>query len=116
VNEVYVCDSRRIGLILYNPHDREGSKEEADDLKVGLEAAGCDITKKEWSSKADIRKLIDEGVDSSAGCSLLITCIMSHGCAGKLKTSDGEIIINDILVQINKKLDKKTPMVSKSLD
>jgi hypothetical protein len=100
-------------LILYNPVSRDGALEEADNLKSGLEAVGCKVIREEWRTKVQLSKLIDEGVQSAVGCSLLIVCIMSHGRAGKLECEDGDgfIIINDILFQFSRKIPAYLPMV-----
>ena len=37
--DTYDCESKPLGLVFYNPHGRDGAKEEADDLHDGLNAA-----------------------------------------------------------------------------
>ena len=98
---------------MYNPSSRDGAVEEADNLKSGLEAVGCQVIREQWRTKVQLSKLIDEGLRSAVGCSLLMVCIMSHGHAGKLKCEDGDgfIVINDVLFQFSRKLPKNLPLV-----
>ena len=104
-------------MVLYNPVSRDGALEEADNLQSGLEAVGCKVTREEWRTKVQLSKLIDEGVQSAVGCSLLMVCIMSHGRAGNLKCEphcegwDNFIVMNDILLKFKTKLPKDLPMV-----
>ena len=35
-----LCYEKKFGFILYNPSDREGAVEEADNLQSGLQAVG----------------------------------------------------------------------------
>ena len=106
--DTYDCDSKPLGLVLYNPHGRDRAKEEADDLHDGLNAAGCDVKVNEWSTKLELVNLMDNGLKCMAEAehSFLIVCIMSQGSAGRLHTSDGDssVIINDILYHITRKL------------
>ena len=106
--DTYDCDSKPLGLVFYNPHGRDRAKEEADDLHDGLNAAGCDVIKNEWSTKYELVNLMDNGLKCMAKAKhpFLIVCIMSHGSAGRLHTSDGDgsVIINDILYHITRKL------------
>ena len=102
---------------MYNPSSRDGAVEEADNLKSGLEAVGCQVIREQWRTKVQLSKLIDEGLRSAVGCSLLMVCIMSHGRAGNLKCEphceggDSFIVINDIIQKFKTKLPKDLPMV-----
>ena len=111
---VYDIDGGKFGLILYNPKDRDGAVEEANNLESSLHAIGCQVMKEEWTTKVSLRAHIDHAMDQMAGNSLLVVCIMSHGNAGKLKCADGdkEMIINDILVLITRQIPDDLPMVS----
>ena len=99
-------------MILYNPSDRDGAVEEADNLQSGLQAVGCQVFREEWTTKRELSTLIDKGVKKAAGCSLLVVCIMSHGTAGTLKFQDGYIVFNDVLLEFTRKVAKDVPMVS----
>ena len=105
------CDSKPLGLVFYNPHGRDGAKEEADDLHDGLNAAGCDVKVNEWSTKLELVNLMDNGLKCMAEAKhpFLIVCIMSHGSAGRLHTGEGDssVIINDILYHFTRKLKER---------
>ena len=87
--DVYEISSGLFGLVLYNPKDRDGAVEEANNLESSLHAIGCQVMKEEWTTKVTLRTHIDHAMDQMAGNSLLVVCIMSHGNAGKLKCDDG---------------------------
>ena len=112
-NDVYEVSGGLLGLVLYNPSDRDGAVEEANNLESSLRAIGCQVMKEEWTTKVKLRAHIDFAMDQMAGNSLLVVCIMSHGNAGKLKCDDGdkEMIINDILVLITRQIPNDLPMV-----
>ena len=108
------CYEKNFGLILYNPSDREGAVEEADNLQSGLQAVGCQVFREEWTTKRELSTLIDKGVRKAAGCSLLVVCIMSHGTAGTLRCEEGEtrdIVINDVIQKLRGKQSELTPLV-----
>ena len=42
---MYDVKSKKFGLILYNPSDRDGAVEEADNLQSGLQAVGCEVSR-----------------------------------------------------------------------
>ena len=109
----YEISGGLFGLVLYNPNDRDGAVEEANNLESSLNAIGCQVMKEEWTTKVTLRTHIDHAMDQMAGNSLLVVCIMSHGNAGKLKCDDGdtEMIINDILVLITRQIPDDLPMV-----
>lgn len=117
-DKVYNCSSNPIGLVIYNPHGRDGAEVEADDLEDGLNEAGFSVIRGKWTTKVQLCALIDSVMKSISGCTLLFVCIMSHGSAGKLKTAEGDcvMIINDILYGFNIKLKKdklgQIPLVS----
>ena len=106
---------KRYGLILYNKQHRHGAEEEADNFKQALEAAGCDVTKLEWTNAAELGSMIDSSLEGIVGdCSLLIVAVMTHGYRGALRGSENsEIPINDILFQLQHTLPKHTPLVRK---
>ena len=105
--------SGKFGLILYNPSDRDGAVEEADNLQSGLQAVGCQVIRAEWKKKAEIYRLIDDGARRAAEGSLLIVCIMSHGTAGTVRSEDGDkcVLINDLMVRLTRNLQDNLPMV-----
>ena len=104
---------KRYGLILYNKQHRHGAEEEADNFKQALEAAGCDVTKLEWTNAAELGSMIDSSLEGIVGdCSLLIVAVMTHGYRGALRGSgSSEIPINNILFQLQYTLPKHTPLV-----
>ena len=108
---MYVVKSRKFGLILYNPSDRDGAVEEADNLQSGLQAVGCQVFREEWITKRELSTLIDEGVRKAAGCSLLVVCIMSLGTAGTYECHYGYIVFNDVLLEFTRKVAKEVPTV-----
>ena len=103
----------KYGLILYNPSDRDGAVEEADNLQSCLKAVGCQVIREEWKKKAEIYRLIDDGARRAAECSLLIVCVMSHGTAGTLRSEDGDgcVLINDLMVRLTRSIPDNLPMV-----
>ena len=105
--------SEKFGLILYNPSDRDGAVEEADNLQSGLQAVGCEVSRRKWTTKPEIYRLIDDGARRAAEGSLLIVCIMSHGTAGTLKSEDGDgcVLINDLMVRLTRNVWEDLPMV-----
>ena len=112
-DEVYDISAGKYGLILYNPSDRDGAVEEADNLQSGLQAVGCQVIRAEWTTKPEIYRLIDDGARRAAEGSLLIVCIMSHGTAGTLRSEDGDkcVLINDLIVILTRNLPDNLPMV-----
>ena len=108
------CNEKKFGLILYNPSDRDGAVEKADNLQSGLRAVGCQVFREEWTTKRELSTLIDKGVRQAAGCSLLTVCIMSHDTAGTLRCEKGEtrdIVINDVIQKLRGKQSELTPLV-----
>ena len=105
--------SGKFGLILYNPSDRDGAVEEADNLQSGLQAVGCQVIRAEWTTKPQIYRLIDDGAMRAAEGSLLIVCIMSHGTAGTLRSEDGDgcVLINDLMVRLTRNVPEDLPVV-----
>mgnify|MGYP001791526966 CR=1 FL=1 len=51
---------KMFGLILYNPSDREGAVEEADNLQSGLKAIEYRELRKEWTTDSGLSTPIDE--------------------------------------------------------
>ena len=74
---MYDVKSEKFGLILYNPSDRDGAIEEADNLQSGLQAVRCQVIREELTTKAELSKQIRDGLQRITDCSLLIVCIMS---------------------------------------
>ena len=107
----YDCWDNPLSLVFYNPRGREGADEEANELQGGLEATGFKVNRNVWTTKNELRQLITATVRGMERCSLLFVCIMSHGRAGALKTTDGDgdsaMIINDVLHQFNTQLGEK---------
>ena len=105
--------SRRYGLVLFNSVDRSGAAAEADNIQQALEEAGCDVTKMEWTNAVELGSMINSAlIRMMSDCSLLIVCLMSHGCQGALSASDGkEIPVNDILHQLSYTLPSYVPLV-----
>ena len=110
-NDRYDCWANPLSLVFYNPRRREWDDEEANELQGRLEAAGFKVNRKIWTTKHELRQLITATVRGMERCSLLFVCIMSHGRAGALKTTDGDgdsaMIINDVLHQFNTQLGEK---------
>ena len=92
---------KRYGLILYSSEGRQGAYAEADNLEQVLMTSGCDVIKMEWNGTTELQCMTDSVLCRiAADCSLLIVCLMSHGCRGVLRGSDGEDIpVNNILNQ-----------------
>ena len=111
--EVYDMSTGKYGLILYNPSDRDGALEEADNLQSGLKAVGCQVFKAEWTTKAEISKQNKDGLQRITDCTLLIVCIMSHGTAGALRCDDDNrsVALNDVMFEFTRKLPPELPMV-----
>ena len=109
--------SKRYGLILFSAGDRPQAVAEADDLEHALETAGCDVMKMDWNGGAELQCMIESALSRIVGdCSLLIVCLMSHGCRGVLRGGDGkEIPVNDILHQFTYTLPESIPLVSNLL-
>ena len=110
---MYDVKSKKFGLILYNPSDRDGAEEEANNLQSGLQAVGCQGFRAEWTTKSQIYSLIDDGARRAAEGLLLIVCIMSHGTAGTLRSEDGDkcVLINDLMVRLTRNVPEDLPMV-----
>ena len=113
-----VDHARRLGLILYNPIDREnGAAEEANKIEADLKRVGFDTVKKEWESKDDLFGAINEDLDEGnvRNCSIVICCLMAHGRCGVVGGSYGdEIPINAVLQQLGSKLPQHLPLVRSS--
>ena len=105
--------SKRYALILFSSAGRQGAVAEADDLEQALQTTGCDVIKMEWSEGRELQCMIESALSRIVSdCSLLIVCLMSHGCRGVLRGSDGEEIpVNDILHQFTYTLPDYLPMV-----
>ena len=113
---VYECNGKPLGLVFYNPDNREGAKEEADRLNEGLCAAGLTVRLAEWHSRDDLKKLMEDSNDLLSECTLLFSCIMSHGAAGMLATSDGSKdhqSINSFLLELAKRIVENVQYVLK---
>ena len=111
--QVYDNKGEVRGLILYNPDSRDGATKEAEDLHSGLQAVGCQVKEKMWTTKVELNNFIEEGLYSIDECSLLVVCIMSHGTAGYLRCSDGDgsVVINDVLIRFSRVLPEHIPLV-----
>ena len=105
--------SKRYGLILFSAGDRPQAVAEADDLEHALKMAGCNVMKMDWNGGAELQRMIESALSRIVSdCSLLIVCLMSHGCRGVLRGSDGkEIPVNDILHQFTYTLPESLPLV-----
>ena len=53
-----LCYEKKFGFILYNPSDREGAVEEADNLQSGLQAVGSQVIREPCTPKAQ-RKSVE---------------------------------------------------------
>ena len=108
------CNEKKFGIILYNPSDRDGAVEEADNLQSGLKAVGCQVFREEWTTKVQLNKCMADGLRAADGCSVLIVCVMSHGTAGTLRSEDGDgaVIINDVIFRFQREIPEDTPVVS----
>ena len=108
------CYEKKFGIILYNPSDREGAVEEADNLQSGLQAVGCQVFREEWTTKVQLNMCMADGLRVADGCSVLIVCVMSHGTAGTLRSEDGDgaVIINDVIFRFQREIPDDTPVVS----
>ena len=110
--------AKRLGLILYNPIDREnGAAEEADKIEAVLKGVGFDTVKKEWESREDLFGALNENLNAGkvANCSIMIFCLMAHGRSGGVGGSYGdEIPINAVLHQLGSKLHQHLPLVRSS--
>ena len=105
--------SKRYGLILFCSAGRQGAVAEADDLEHALQTTGCDVMRMDWSEAGELQCMIESALSGIVGnCSLLIVSLMSHGCRGVLRGSDGEEIpVNDILHQFTYTLPEYVPLV-----
>ena len=105
--------SEKFGLILYNPSDREGAVEEADNLQSGLQAVGCQVIRAEWTTKAELSQRIRDGLQRITDRTLLIVCIMSHGTAGTLRCEDDNrsVAFNDVMFEFTRRLPPDLPVV-----
>ena len=67
----------------------------------------------DWSEAGELQCMIESALSGIVGnCSLLIVSLMSHGCRGVLRGSDGEEIpVNDILHQFTYTLPEYVPLV-----
>ena len=106
--------SKRYGLILFNSADRHGAEREADNLELALQDAGCDVIKMEWACGVELGNMIERALRRIVDdCSLVIVCLMSHGCRAVLRRTDGEDIpVNNILHQLSYTLPDYVPLVS----
>ena len=106
--------TKRYALVLFNTDDREGALDEACNLCLSLIIAGFDVVRMEWTTTDDLTtKLRDLLNRYSTGCGLFFVSIMSHGKLGTIKgSSDSEIAINDILLQLTNNIKDDTPLVS----
>ena len=111
----HIDHAKRLGLILYNPIDREnGAAEEADKIEADLKGVGFDTVKKEWKSREDLFGAMDENLDEGnvANCSIVICCLMAHGRAGVVRGSNGDDFpVNNVLRQLESKLPPHLPSV-----
>ena len=57
----------------------------------GLQAVGCEVSRRKWTTKPEVYSLIDDGARRAAEGSLLIVCIMSHGTAGTLRSEERRV-------------------------
>ena len=105
--------SKRYGLVLFSTAGRQGAVAEADDLQQALQTTGCDVIKMEWSDAAELHNMIESALSRIVvDCSLLIVCLMSHGCRGEIASSHGEkICVNDVLHKLSFQMSSDTPMV-----
>ena len=100
-------NSKGYALILFSSASRQGAVAEADDLEQALMTSGCDVIKMVWNRATELQCMI------AADCSLLIVCLMSHGCRGVLRASDGEEIpVNNTLHQFSYTLPEYIPLVN----
>ena len=99
-----------IGVILYNPTDRDGAELEADHLESGLRPHASHVIKNAWSTERELFQHMDIDI---VGFSALVICISSHGMAGTLRCEDGDgaVAINDILFKLSRHLPCWMPLV-----
>ena len=71
------------------------------------------MIREEWTTKAELSKLIRDGLQRITDCTLLIVCIMSHGTAGALRCDDDNrsVALNDVMFEFTRRLPPDLPMV-----
>ena len=102
-----------LGVILYNPTDRDGAEEEANILESSLRSHASHVIREAWSTQCELALSISKSLNSDiSGYSALLVCISAHGTAGNLCGKDGSVVaINDILFQFTRRLPAEMPLV-----
>lgn len=74
---------------------------------------GFDTRSIKWTTTNDLKSKIQVTVDKlKSQCCMLVVSIMSHGCNGSLKGSDGSTVpVNDILHLFTQDVPAQIPMV-----
>ena len=103
------------GVIIFHKENRVGAEKEADVIHNALTEANFTVLKKEWMSNENLHEWLDNMLEKHGHCgSTFFFCLLSHGSEGKLygPGKDDSIILNDLLLQLDKQLPTGLPVVS----
>ena len=106
----------KYAIILYNPAERKGAKEEADMLMEGLKYVDFDVIVDTWIHAAELLEKISNLLILLVNkSSQIFISVMSHGHHGILRGVDNsEISVNAVLELSAERIPQHIPVVCKN--
>ena len=96
----YYLLSPPVVLLMYTTENRDGAEQESQSIERAFPEFNIPITKVENPTKQDMTSAILKSVEGRDDVSALIVIIMSHGAQGVVCAADGDVSIQDILLQM----------------
>lgn len=107
----YYLQTPPVVLVMYSTENRDGAEQESQDLERVISEFKLDVCTKVNPSKDEMTSAILDSVASHDVVSALIVIIMSHGAQGVICASDGDVRIQDILLQMQGAIPDGRPKV-----
>ena len=96
----YYLLSPHVVLLMYTTENREGTEQESQSIERAFPEFNIPITKVENPTRQDMTSAILNSVEGRDDVSALIVIIMSHGAQGVVCATDGDVSIQDVLLQM----------------
>ena len=96
----YYLLSPPVVLLMYTTENRDGAEQESQSIERAFPEFNIPISKMENPTRLDMTSAILNSVEGHDDVSALIVIIMSHGAQGVVCASDGDVSIQDILLQM----------------
>ena len=99
-------------LLMYTTENRDGAERESQNLERALPEFGLEVCKVVNPSKEEMTSAILQSVEGKDDVSALMVIIMSHGAQGIVCADDGDVSIQEILLQMQGAVAEGRPKVN----